>query len=107
MKIKSLPKTILAALVAASCLLCVHNLRADPPSSSSPEMNVTNGVDRIMEKLKLTDEQKTTVQPILEDSFNKQLAILQSFRDQPRNRQTLRALRDHFFFDDAATTEKL
>lgn len=97
----------LAAVVCGACLLNACALRAQQSFSSADEMNCTNRAAQVVEKLGLTDDQKAKVEPILQANFDKQRAILESFRDQPHTRRTLRSLRSQLRAADTDTTDKL
>ena len=98
---------ILAAVVCGACLRNACGLRAQPSFSPTDEMNGTNRVTQIVETLGLTDDQKAKVEPILQAGFDKQHAILESFRDQPHNRRTLRSLRSQLRATEMETANQL
>ena len=86
-------KSAIVTAIAISLLTgsAVFNLRAQTSPAAARE-TVSNIVARVSERLQLTDEQKTKVEPILQDSFTRRHEVIEKYRGQ-HDLKSLRAMR--------------
>lgn len=68
------------------------SLRAETSPEFPDAAGQTNWIAKVSEKLGLSDAQKTKVEPILKDSFEKRRAVLRQYQGQ-RSLRALRSLR--------------